>query len=101
MENALYTDYRVLEAAAVSVPDQRLGEVVAAIVCAKSAFRGQLSEEELMVVARKKFVPILYYSGSVPHEFHQPPKICPSCDDSYTGGTIWYVILLFLLARVY
>ena len=56
VENALYTDPRVLEAAAVGVPDRRLGEVVAAIVCVKPAFRGCVSEGEIMAVARRKSV---------------------------------------------
>ena len=49
-------DPRVLEAAAVGVRDRRLGEVVAAIVCVKPAFRGRVSEGEIMAVARQKFV---------------------------------------------
>jgi acyl-CoA synthetase (AMP-forming)/AMP-acid ligase II len=56
VENALYADPRVLEAAAVGVPDRRLGEVVVAIICVKPAFRGQVSEEDIMTVARQKFV---------------------------------------------
>ncbi|KAF5321030.1 hypothetical protein D9619_001099 [Psilocybe cf. subviscida] len=39
VENALYADDRVLEAAAVGVPDARLGELVAAVVSVKPAFR--------------------------------------------------------------
>jgi acyl-CoA synthetase (AMP-forming)/AMP-acid ligase II len=51
----------VLEVAAVGVPDKRLGEVVAAVVCPKPAFWGQLMEEELMEVARKGSVAQYYY----------------------------------------
>lgn len=48
VENALYADPRVLEAAAVGVPDERLGELVAAIVSLRPAYLGQVTEEELI-----------------------------------------------------
>lgn len=53
VENALYSDDRILEAAAVGVPDKRLGELVAAIVSIKPAFRGQVTEAELILRAQK------------------------------------------------
>ena len=53
MENALYADPRLSEVAAVAVPDERLGELVAAIVSTKPQFHGLVTEEELIAMARK------------------------------------------------
>lgn len=60
VENALYTDARVLEAAAVSVPDKRLGELVAAVVSVKPAYRGKVTESSLIEGARKRLTPNIY-----------------------------------------
>ncbi|KAJ7056351.1 hypothetical protein C8F01DRAFT_993259 [Mycena amicta] len=46
---ALFTD-GVLEVAAVGVPDERLGELVAAVVVVKSG--GSVTEESLIALAR-------------------------------------------------
>lgn len=56
VENALYADPRVLEAAAVGVPDERLGELVAAIVSLRPAYLGQVTEEELISQTKTRFV---------------------------------------------
>ena len=53
VENALYADDHILDAAAVSVPDARLGELVAAVVATKPQYKGRVSEEEVIEVARK------------------------------------------------
>jgi acyl-CoA synthetase (AMP-forming)/AMP-acid ligase II len=53
VENALYVDPRVCEVAAVGVPDERLGELVTAVVYPKPAFQGEVSEIELLATARK------------------------------------------------
>ncbi|KAF8913879.1 hypothetical protein CPB84DRAFT_1757805 [Gymnopilus junonius] len=53
VENALYSDNRVLEVAAVGVPDKRLGELVAAVVSIKPTFHGKVTEATLVSVARK------------------------------------------------
>ncbi|KAF5355120.1 hypothetical protein D9756_005291 [Leucocoprinus leucothites] len=50
VENALYNDPRVQEAAAVGVPDERLGELVAAVVSIKPAYQGYVTETALMAV---------------------------------------------------
>lgn len=55
VENALYTDPRILEAAAVGVPDERLGELVAAVVSVKPPFQGRVTEAALIALARKRF----------------------------------------------
>jgi len=63
VENALYVDERVMEAAAVGVPHPRLGEVVAAVVSVKPIFRSQVTEASLIATAAKKLpkfaVPVL------------------------------------------
>ncbi|KAJ3516840.1 hypothetical protein NLJ89_g878 [Agrocybe chaxingu] len=60
VENALYADPRVLEAAAVGVPDERLGELVAAIVSIRPADQGQVTEETLIEQTRSRFaVPVM------------------------------------------
>jgi acyl-coenzyme A synthetase/AMP-(fatty) acid ligase len=58
VENALYRDPRIFEAAAVGVPDERLGELVTALVTLKPAYRkkGRPTEAELMKLARKQSV---------------------------------------------
>jgi len=53
VENSLYSDDRILEAAVVGVPDVRLGELVAAVVSIKPAFRGQVTEAGLILRAQK------------------------------------------------
>ncbi|KAJ3575121.1 hypothetical protein NP233_g1302 [Leucocoprinus birnbaumii] len=53
VENALYNDPRVQEAAAVGVPDERLGELVAAVVSIKPAYQGYVTEAALMATARQ------------------------------------------------
>ncbi|CAA7257483.1 unnamed protein product [Cyclocybe aegerita] len=54
VENALYADPRVLEAAAVGVPDERLGELVAAVVSIRPADQGQVTEEMLIEQTRSR-----------------------------------------------
>ncbi|KAG6880317.1 hypothetical protein C0992_011066 [Termitomyces sp. T32_za158] len=55
VENALYRDPRILEAAAVGIPDERLGELVAAVVSVKSAYQGSVNEASLISLARKQY----------------------------------------------
>lgn len=54
MENALYADPRVHEAAAVGVPDDRLGELVAAVVSIKPVFQSSISESTLISQVRTR-----------------------------------------------
>lgn len=54
MENALYVEKRVIEAAAVSVPHERLGELVAAVVYLKPESRGEVTEADLKAIAGKR-----------------------------------------------
>jgi acyl-CoA synthetase (AMP-forming)/AMP-acid ligase II len=54
VENALYADPRISEVAAVGVPDERLGEMVAAVVCLKPAFYEKVSEAELIAMAKQR-----------------------------------------------
>lgn len=54
VENALYAEQRVSEAAAVGVPHERLGEVVAAVVYVKPQNRSQVTEAALIATAGKR-----------------------------------------------
>lgn len=56
VENALYADPRVLEAAAVGVPDERLGQLVVAIVSLRPAYMGQVTEEALISQTKTRLV---------------------------------------------
>lgn len=56
MENSLYSDPRVFEAAAVGIPDERLGEQVAAVVFVKPAYRGHVTEAGLIALTRQKYI---------------------------------------------
>ncbi|KAG2013685.1 long-chain-fatty-acid-CoA ligase [Coprinopsis cinerea AmutBmut pab1-1] len=79
VENALYADECVLEAAAVSVPDARLGELVAAAVTIKPPYWGKVTEAELVKQAAKslpKFaVPVIIVVQSEPFERTPSGKI--------------------------
>jgi acyl-CoA synthetase (AMP-forming)/AMP-acid ligase II len=55
VENSLYSDPRVYEVAAVGVPDERLGELVAAVVSMKPAYRGRVTEAELIALSRRRY----------------------------------------------
>lgn len=56
VENALYSDRRVAEAAAVGIPHPRLGEQVAAVVSVRPENKGQVTEEGLINLAKKRSV---------------------------------------------
>ncbi|KAJ2915027.1 hypothetical protein MD484_g5364, partial [Candolleomyces efflorescens] len=79
VENALYADDRVLEVAAVGVPDQRLGELVAAVVSTKPGQFGKLTEAQLVKAAQKvlpKFaVPVIIVIQSSPFDRTPSGKI--------------------------
>lgn len=55
MENAIQVDPRISEVAAVGVPDERLGELVAAVVSTKPAYRGQVKEQEVIDISRRGY----------------------------------------------
>lgn len=63
VENALYVDDRVNEAAAVGVPDDRLGELVTAFVTLKPGQRKRVTVASLMDVARKQLVSVSGYTS--------------------------------------
>ncbi|KAF9568919.1 acetyl-CoA synthetase-like protein [Agrocybe pediades] len=79
VENAIYVDERVLEVAAVGVPDKRLGELVAAVVSVKPAHHGKVTEASLIELARKslpKFaVPVMILVQNEPFERTPSGKI--------------------------
>ncbi|KAG8930927.1 hypothetical protein FRC02_003484, partial [Tulasnella sp. 418] len=53
VENALFLDPRILDVAAVGVPDKKLGELVTAVVTPKNEFKGKVNEQELLDLARQ------------------------------------------------
>ncbi|KAK0200225.1 hypothetical protein DFS33DRAFT_1456544 [Desarmillaria ectypa] len=53
VENALYTEPGVLEAAVVGVPDERAGELPVALVTLKPGYCGLVDEEKLRATAEK------------------------------------------------
>ncbi|KAJ7170536.1 hypothetical protein C8R43DRAFT_979746 [Mycena crocata] len=79
VENALYSDSRVMEAAAVAVPDERLGELVAAVVFVKPEYHGQVTEHSLVALAKAKLpkfaVPVLIKLSDTPFELTPSGKI--------------------------
>lgn len=56
VENALYVDDGVYEVAAVGVPDDRLGELVTALVTLKPGHSKRITTAFLMDLARKRSV---------------------------------------------
>ncbi|TFY81448.1 hypothetical protein EWM64_g2562 [Hericium alpestre] len=54
VENAVSADDRLLEVAAVAVPDKKLGELVSVVVSVKPAYHGKVKEEEVIDTARKR-----------------------------------------------
>jgi acyl-CoA synthetase (AMP-forming)/AMP-acid ligase II len=48
VENAFYADKRVAEAAAIGVPDERLGELVGVIVSLHPSASGEVQEKDLL-----------------------------------------------------
>ncbi|KAJ7084407.1 hypothetical protein B0H15DRAFT_849054 [Mycena belliarum] len=79
VENALYSDSRVIEAAAVGVPDERLGELVAAVVYVKPESRGEVTEETLIALAQTRLpgfaVPVMIKLVDKPFELTPSGKI--------------------------
>ncbi|KAF9058217.1 hypothetical protein BJ165DRAFT_1426444 [Panaeolus papilionaceus] len=79
VENVLYADTRILEAAAVGVPDPRLGELVAAVVSIKPPYHGQVTERELIEHVAKKLpkfaVPVMIIIQNEPFERTPSGKI--------------------------
>ena len=58
MENALYAHPAVLEAAAMGVPDRRLGEKVGAMISLREDWIGRITEEELVEDVKKRSVKV-------------------------------------------
>jgi acyl-CoA synthetase (AMP-forming)/AMP-acid ligase II len=65
VENVLYDVEGVVAAAAVGVPDSRLGELVAAVVSVKPGNPSGLTEKSLIARAANKYV-IFMYSKETP-----------------------------------
>jgi acyl-CoA synthetase (AMP-forming)/AMP-acid ligase II len=135
VENALYSDTRVtqsvelnistyrtsflkvLEAAAVAVPDERLGEpwvlsstplikpclaegeLVAAVVFVKPEFRGEVTEESLLALAKTRFVMLQLPSCINVHMVEEASKIRCACDDKISRQTARFVVGRFLRSK--
>ncbi|KAL1698610.1 hypothetical protein EV121DRAFT_284658 [Schizophyllum commune] len=73
IEDALYTEPGILEAAAVGVPDERLGELPVAVVSVKQGYRGKVTEQSLLSLIDQKLprfavpVMILVRNGELEH----------------------------------
>jgi len=71
VENALFMD-GVMEVAAVAVPDEKLGELVAAVVSVHEAHRDKVTEKALIALARTRLpgyaVPVMViFHPDLPH----------------------------------
>ncbi|KAK0243596.1 hypothetical protein EDD85DRAFT_804503 [Armillaria nabsnona] len=79
IEHALYNDSRIAEVAAIGLPDTRLGELVAAVVSVKPAFKGKVMEEQLLSLARKTLprfaIPVMILVLETPFELTPSGKI--------------------------
>ncbi|KAG8874083.1 hypothetical protein FRB97_006173 [Tulasnella sp. 331] len=53
VENAVYNDPRVLECAAIAVPDPKYGELVSVMYTTKEGFKGQIKEAALIAETKK------------------------------------------------
>ena len=73
VENALYHDERLSEVAAVGIPDQKLGEIVAAVAVTKPEYHGKVTEAELIQLAKSKCVPVLICCRLFSHRFSRLP----------------------------
>ncbi|KAF9463755.1 hypothetical protein BDZ94DRAFT_1257980 [Collybia nuda] len=79
VENALYTEPAVFEAAAVGIPDIRLGELVAAVVTLNPAVRSKMTEKEFIATASKSLprfaVPVMVLVQDKPFDRTPSGKI--------------------------
>ncbi|KAJ7368269.1 hypothetical protein DFH08DRAFT_676182 [Mycena albidolilacea] len=71
VENALFTD-GIMEVAAVAVPDEKLGELVAAVVSVQPKYRNKITEKGLVALARTRLphfaVPVMVvFQSELPH----------------------------------
>lgn len=89
VEDALYSDPRVAEAAGVGIPHPRLGEQVAAVVSVRPENRGQLTEEGLIALAQKRFGSLFMSHLSFDCLCSQIAQICRAGDGFNFGSAIW------------
>ena len=91
MENALYHDERVNEVAAVGIPDEKLGELVAAVVVTKPEHHGKVNESELIALARTKYVNpnFIIWLFSCVLQTSKASLFCCSGHGHRANGTTW------------
>ncbi|KAK7695997.1 hypothetical protein QCA50_000637 [Cerrena zonata] len=79
VENVILSDPRIREVAAVGVPDQRLGELVAVVVSPKEEYRGQVEESQIIALARQRLpkfaVPVMVIVQDTSFELTPSGKI--------------------------
>ncbi|KAK7470668.1 hypothetical protein VKT23_002090 [Stygiomarasmius scandens] len=79
VENAFYALPSVYEAAAVGVPDEKLGELVAVVVSLRPGYEGKTTEAELIATVQKSLprfaVPVMIIMQSEPLERTASGKI--------------------------
>jgi len=79
VENIIYTDPRIYEVAVVAVPDKRRGELVAAVVSIKPAYRGEVEESEIIQFASQRLpkyaVPVMVIVKNKPFALTPSGKI--------------------------
>ncbi|KAI0036751.1 acetyl-CoA synthetase-like protein [Vararia minispora EC-137] len=79
VENAASADSRLLEVAAVGVPDSRLGELVTVVAYTKPEFSGKVDEAEVIEIASQRLpkfaVPVMVMFLSEPLPRNAPGKI--------------------------
>ena len=90
VEDAIYTDDRVLEVAAVGVPDKRLGELVAVVVVPKEQSFGEVTEESIIRLARDQCVGRLVESGICHSGILQVARVRCSGHGAHRTDVAWY-----------
>jgi fatty-acyl-CoA synthase len=80
VENAMYEHPAIHEACVIAVPDGKRGETVMALIVLKPAFRGQVSEHQIMDWARERMA--VYKAPRIVELVDSLPK-------SGTGKILW------------
>jgi acyl-CoA synthetase (AMP-forming)/AMP-acid ligase II len=78
VENAFYADKRIAEAAAIGVPDERLGELVGVIVSLHpSSSTSQVKESDLLASVKPRYVFPCRFGQRLIEKTRQT---CPACN---------------------
>jgi acyl-CoA synthetase (AMP-forming)/AMP-acid ligase II len=89
VENSLYSDPRVSEAAAVGIPDERLGEQVAAVVSVKPEYQGLVTEAGLIALSRHRCGSFnLSHRLGLMRDLPQSSEVCCPRDDRCSARAV-------------